>query len=629
MKIATNPETGQQVAYVNGHWAPVQKEAKNRNGQRAVYADGSWHVEEGEVTVKGVAQEYGKGVARGASDTALLSSKFLRGMGPLGMLASQGVEALSEPSRSLVAPKAANSAEEFAANAGSLTGAGLAGGVGGVVRNVIAGGAGAAGGELGKEIGGDVGEFLGTLGASVAAPAAAGRVGAAIKNKIAEVAKPRMAAFERAGVSPSAGQVTDIPFLQGLENLASKFPGGAAVMKAFVQNQQKQLGLNARNATTAEEGGRAIQKGVGSFLERTKQKWQQLDEVTESLMPPNRRVALRNTMNKLDEMVQGEGSTQAANKAVTSSFVRNIREGLLEDIRRTNNNVTLSGLRDIRSKIGARLDDALSSDAPKAELKALYQAISEDIRQSVKYTRAERAFNRQNAYWEARMKRIEQALEKVAPKGRAAEDVFNAAMPKNADQATLLRQVMRSLNGDERTVVTNALVNRMGRALANKQDEVGSAFSTETFLTNWNKLSKGAKMQMFADGKQREALDSLAEIASDIRQGSGVFSNLSGTSGSFAAYAVYLSPLIALSTGSLAPLAIAGKSVAGALVGAKMLTSPKVAKWLSTKINPNRPGVVGAHLGRLNEIYQTAEPGLKAELARFIQAVSKAQEQKQ
>ena len=180
---------------------------------------------------------------------------------------------------------------------------------------------------------------------------------------------------------------------------------------------------------------------------------------------------------------------------------------------------------------------------------------------------------------------------------------------------------MRSLAPSERQVVSEAVANRLGRARPGVQDVSNELFSSETYLTNWNKLSPGAKAQLFPNPPLRENMDRLARAASAIRSGKGIYANPSGTAGSFAAYSVYLSPLASVAAGSVAPLVAAGGASGTAFVGAKMLTNPKVVEWLATPINPKSPQAA-SHLARLGVIYNsTKDQALKDDIAKFVDSI--------
>jgi hypothetical protein len=225
-----------------------------------------------------------------------------------------------------------------------------------------------------------------------------------------------------------------------------------------------------------------------------------------------------------------------------------------------------------------------------------------------------------NNYTKSGMDRIDSVLDRVIGKSSQPEDIFKRLMPSDPDQANKVRATMRSLRPEERQVVSDAVANRLGRSAPGAQGETGEVFSSETFLSNWNKLSPGAKAQFFPDGSMRENLDRVAKAAAEIRSGKGIYSNPSGTAGSFAAYSVYASPIATVATGSLAPVAAAGGAAGVAYVGAKMLTNPKVVDWLAKPVNPSRPGEAQAHLVRLGVIYNQVDDATKAEIRAFVQA---------
>lgn len=118
------------------------------------------------VSLSGIAEEGGKGLIRGASDTGLGVGKTALSMlfGPVGgKVAGEGLDALSAPSRQLVAANPANKAEQFAGTAGEIGGSGLTGGGAGSVRALAGTALSSLGGAAGEEIGGIPGKIIGTV----------------------------------------------------------------------------------------------------------------------------------------------------------------------------------------------------------------------------------------------------------------------------------------------------------------------------------------------------------------------------------------------------------------------------------------------------------------------------------
>jgi hypothetical protein len=454
------------------------------------------------------------------------------------------------------------------------------------------------------------GEVLGPewVGPAVMGPAAAGQGVQAAREAVARRVRPNVETFEEAGVTPTVGQATESNFLQGLETLLSKFPGGQGIFRRFSENQQVKLGDNTKTGVSAEDAGRAIEKGITGFVGRTKETWKRLDDAVAAKVG-NATAPITNTAAALDDLTKPIAGVDA----FVNPKIAAIKDSLSA-------NPSFQELRALRSRIGAMLDDALVSGIPGGELKKVYGALSKDLEASATQAGAGKEFARQSEYYSARMDRIEGTLERVL--GKTPEETFRRFMPTDSNQVTTVRQVMRSLDPEQRKIVQDAVVNRLGRAKSSKQDDVGEVFSSETFLTNWDKLSPGAKNQIFSDPAVRKNMDAVASVASNVREGSNVFINPSGSAGAGAAYATAGTAAIgSVAAGSVAPAVAAAGLVTGANIGSRMLTSPRVVEWLSQA--PKVPaGREAAHLARLGVIYnETKDPALKQELGDYITSI--------
>ena len=538
-------------------------------------------------------------------------------------------------------PRPEDAASRMLYTGGMIAGGSMVPGAG--IKNTAAA---ATGGAL-------AGEALGPEWTGVGAmlPGAGTQAVAARKNAIAAKARPVVDTFKQAGTMPSVGQATDNVFLHGLENLAAKFPGGSGIMKSFIEGQQNKMGMKARTGVPAEAAGRAVEKGVtgeGGFLERTKKTWQMLDDAVAEKIPPSFGVRPSNSLQALDEMTRPTPGAEKTSQVMSTPKVVEIRSALNADMagKPPERVITLLGadgkpisqvpiggtpgkevmpydsLRELRSKVGSMIDNALVTGIPGGELKKLYGALSKDLENAATQAGAGREFARQNNYYRSRMGRVEEVLDRVIGTGKQPEDIFKTLNPTDPDQANKVRAVMRSLEPAERKVVSEAVANRLGRATPGKQNEFGEIFSSETFLTNWNKLSPGAKAQFFPDPPLRENIEKIAKAASMIRTSKGIYANPSGTAGSFAAYSVYLSPLASIAGGTIAPIVAAGTAAGSAYVGAKMLTNPKLVEWLATPVNPRNQSQMISHLSRLSVIYNSLDDATKGEVAQLVNSAA-------
>lgn len=187
--------------------------------------------------------------------------------------------------------------------------------------------------------------------------------------------------------------------------------------------------------------------------------------------------------------------------------------------------------------------------------------------------------------------------------------------------ATVLRKVTQSLPVEAKRALSASVVRRLGRATNSQQNDDGDAFSSQTFLTNWSKLSPEAKRVLFdSHGPEfRRDMDALARVASNLRDGSKVFANPSGTAGATAGVGLLSAVGTTVGTGNF-PLA--AKIVAGAMAtngAARFLTNPNVVKWLA-RTTETPDATLPAQLANLAAIAdRTGDPEveeLQAELVK-------------
>lgn len=506
--------------------------------------------------------------------------------------------------------------------AGVIVGGSVVPGAG--VKNTLAA---AGGGAL-------AGEVLGPQYAGVGAmlPAAAAQAANAAKATVAnpQTVQKNIDTFKTVGATPDVAQATDSNFFRGLTNVVGRVPGGQGVIAKFREQEQKALGNTAETGVSAETAGRAIQKGVtgeGGFLERTKDQWVKLDNEVAAKVPKGTATAPSNTVQALDELTAATAGAEKTTGSLVNPKLAEIKQNLTADLNANNGQIPFEALRALRSKVGSMLDDSLVTGIPGGELKRLYGGLSKDLEAAAGSAGAGSEFSRQSNYYKARMERIENTLDKVVGKG-TPEDVFKAVAPTDVDSVNKIRRVMRSLEPSEREVVSEAVINRLGRATPGKQT-LDNNFSSETFLTNWNRINDSAKVQLFPDDSMRSKLDAIANVSSGIREGKTPFGNPSGTGQAATAAGVYGSVPAAVgmaATGNVAAaaatLTVAGSLVAGANIGAKMLTSPKVVDWLAKSAKTTTPEQMTAQLGRLGVLYnETKDEALKQQLGDYINSV--------
>lgn len=398
--------------------------------------------------------------------------------------------------------------------------------------------------------------------------------------------------FASVGATPTVGQASGRRMIQGAENLLGGAPTSTGVVTRFAERQAQNIGGGLQQRAddllpnaSAEKAGRAVERGVETFGRNTNATKRALYWQADQLIPGSSQVPMSNTWQTVSKLTTPTAGATATTGALVNPRIAQLRDTLSQDLATGGGRIPYEAMKRIRTDIGEQISDySLSPDTPTRELKQLYAALSRDMEAaaSAQGPAAAAAAKRANNYTRAASDRMEQ-VQRVIDKNGGPEKVFDAAMSGTRDGGTTLRAVMQSLPADGQRAVTGAVIKRMGLATPGAQDAAGDVFSAQTFLTNWNRVSPEAKRALFdRHGPAFTAdMDRIARVAQNLREGSKVLANPSGTANRAAALTYGASLVASLFGGS--PLAAAGL-VAGGLganATARMLTNPNVVKWLA------------------------------------------------
>jgi hypothetical protein len=281
--------------------------------------------------------------------------------------------------------------------------------------------------------------------------------------------------------------------------------------------------------------------------------------------------------------------------------------------------IPYAAIKELRTEIGKVIAEGpLVSGAPTNQWKRLYGALSFDMEAAAKAAgpEAQKAFSRANQYTKAGMERIDTHLQRsIKP---TAEQTYRT-LTSDPGNASKIAATLKSLSVDDRNVVKATFIDRMGKATAGRQDASGDVFSSEAFLTAWNKLDPRSKAVLFSgkEGQLREDLDKIAQVADRIRRGSKVFANPSGTAGATASAA----PLVAAGaavTGNLPAATTILGLMAGANGGARLMTTPKVVRWLA-KATEAPASALPAMINSLGQVRDDEDdPVLRKQISEIV-----------
>ncbi len=470
--------------------------------------------------------------------------------------------------------------------------------------------------------GGAVGGATGGIVKGVmSAPAMANSLVRGASNLILKPDTAAISDFAAAGIDPTiaavGGRGSKI-----LENTLRSLPVSGDIIQKSAQNNVDKLAAKVNDIAesfgpyrTNQETGDIIQQGAGKFIDRFKDKADQLFADTRGQFKPNEPTAVTKTMEFLNN--QGAGLTPALKDALANPKLKGITAALEADL--TNPNVVgangtlpYEAVLAARSKIGRELSDSVMSDIPRAELKQLYGALSDDLKQAAadKGPAALSSFNRANAYYKAGIDRIETSLQGLVKKGADPEKVYQMAVSGSKDGATKLMKIKKSLTADEFSALQAQTVRKLGLAKPGAQDATGDAFSPTTFLTNWTdqNLSKEAKNALFP-GPVKDSLDRLAAVASrykDVQK----LANTSNTSNNLG--------MLGLIVGAVRSPIKTAAGLTGGAVTAKMITSPRFVNWLTDSATKKTPSQMSQHLQKLATIGLNSDPDLRDNIHSFI-----------
>lgn len=384
--------------------------------------------------------------------------------------------------------------------------------------------------------------------------------------------------------------------LAGALKYMSRAPGGVGVGakkgKEIQAAMGESLSKSAPSATDPVFVGSEIKSSISDFSKKASASWSRINDKMVASVPRGTNVNLVDLKSKLDDI---SGSIPADYKDALSlpAQLKSLSESVAK-----RGTLTWKEADQIRRALGQKASDAsLISDVSKGQWKALYGAVSNDMRASLPQgSRAEQLFNRSHKHWQSVINRTDNLYQPLANAGtpEAAYRASVSSMNKGATQIEAIRKVMPK---DAFAKLRDTFLEDMGKAKAGRQSDTGELFSSETFLTNWNTMNSRAKNALVGQNSQLRAdLDRLAKNANSIRQIEATYANPSGTAlaaGSIATGGMVFAGLLS------GNIALVG-SVLGAMginfASARTITNPKFAHFLAeiTTVKPDRAPAIAA-----------------------------------
>lgn len=450
-----------------------------------------------------------------------------------------------------------------------------------------------AGGAIGEEIGGQPGAFIGAI-AAPAAVASIANIPKAIKSFFTgsdpSITQRNIDDFMAFGETPTVGMATGNKAIQAAENVSSKALGGSPLasksdkIAESIKNRLTQISDDISVKQGAETAGLEIKKGItgrGGFLDRFRSKSSSLWGDFDKKVNPDVEVDPVNTYAALDRLVRG---------GEVGQLLDNPKLVQMQQILDNPKSFSYRDLRDLRSSIGQKLaNNELISDIPRAELKQVYGALTDDIKSVAQATGPEAisAFRRANTFTRVGHDRVDDYLERIVSKVEP-EKIFSA-ITKGGEGTKTINAFKRSLKPDEWDVVVSNVVRRLGRSSSGNQNAVGDeafgdSFSVAKFVTDWDKLGP-ARKALFSGSEKIDKygndLNKIARAASAVKEASRPAANASGTAQAASRLAAGTGVASGIALADPTILALTGSSIAMNRAGSSLMANPNFVNWLA------------------------------------------------
>ena len=442
-----------------------------------------------------------------------------------------------------------------------------------------------------------------------------------------KTAQDLASSFSRFNITPTASAVSGSRALATVEATSEAIPTSSPIMQKQAQSIIKEteaaveklvskigtpktdIGAGGTVTSAAEKAGARMTEKFGKIYDdvfevvgdTTRVRVDSLRELRVNLQaqlkqsPASRKGELGPAIQQLDNIIADAGESGVpfgAFRAIRTSLGRNIKQP------------HLSGKDASGNALDKLIWGALTDD-----MKATARAVGPKVAR--KLSEADKSFS---AWKTGAAKTLDKFLG-----FKSDEKAFKAILTSAKDDARSLQHLRKHFDADEWDTVVASTLQKMGMN--------GEKFDSNLFLRNWSKnISPEAKKILFANGRYGTMHKDLNELTKVMESLKGVDA-VANRSNTFRAMVTY-SLLSALGTGAGAA---ASGDVTGATLGltgtilggvvaprtaARLVTSPRFIKWLSTPIAG--PKGLGAHFGRLLAIGK-GEPELRDAIREYVE----------
>ena len=458
--------------------------------------------------------------------------------------------------------------------------------------------------------------------------------------------------------NPTPGQLTLNPLTNMLEKVLNNLPGSSKLMhesakRTLVEVERYAADLASKFGgarTGTEAGEELLRKGdaEGSIqpgsLRKARQRYQDQSNANYTAvkdMLPDGNIMDIGPLEQLSEDLIVASGTAVGNRvsstglATLEPILKDFSEGVLD----------WDNLRKLRTQL---MDDTrnsvangATSQSQKNEIKRVIGSITQVLDGHIGSfgdEALEESYKTANKFVRTNMDKMNGPVSYIDnilnKEGSTIESALRGIVNGTKDGPAGVRKLKEVLTPEEFSVLPGYMLGRMGLPTPGMAEgvELGvetgaeyiakSGFSPNTFMKNWNNMSREAKDVLFKNsefGELGKELDNLSFVVERIRDSAKMAGNPSGTAQSFHALGWLGAAGAAGSYGSF-------EMGLGTIVAprgiAKLMTSPRFVKWLAegTEIVATNPNSMANHVRRLVQI-QAANPEIRDEVRAILQGL--------
>lgn len=436
---------------------------------------------------------------------------------------------------------------------------------------------------------------------------------------------------------PTAGVATNAPVIQFIEKRLEQFPTGK---NKFIENfdEFRRSIVSATDNISKKYSDRSGMEGgeIGSEIRigMNKAKMKFLSDQTKLYdqafdLVPNAKGSLDNLKNLQVELKAKFDANPNAFAPYMNSTMKTIN-----DILSQGGEMDLKALRELRTAIRLTTDATgqglVGITKPQSRyMTKVYDAITKDIKAIVLANggeKAKKAMDKADAYTANRMQfDMIPVVNKILDMDRDIQ-AYNFLIQGTKESSDQLKKILRNLPEDERKFVQASMLNRLGYQKPGSAD-LEADFSTNSFLTNFSKLSNSSKDALFGKGTDaRQNLDKIVDLLENFKSTQS-YANVSKTGDMIATGMAF----IPLGYGGF--MMQGGDFLSGALTMgsglipphylSKLVTNEKFINWIADaapKMGRN-PADISFHLGRLMEIF-SGDESMSAAALSYVEALA-------